>query len=85
MNLKCVIGTFSHVLAADLTPCAPFARQIMVVPHSHNDPGWGWTVVDYYRMRTRNVLESIVRMMPELPHMRFMWTEVTFLQMWWQE
>ena len=57
----------------------------MVVPHSHNDPGWGWTVVDYYRMRTRHVLDSIVRMMPKLPQMRFMWTEVTFLQLWWQE
>ncbi|XP_043222997.1 alpha-mannosidase 2-like [Amphibalanus amphitrite] len=63
----------------------PFPLKIMVVPHSHNDPGWGWTVVDYYRSRTRHVLDSIVLMMPQQPNMRFMWTEVTFLQLWWED
>ena len=64
--------------------CACFG-QIMVVPHSHNDPGWGWTLVDYYRTRSRHVLDSIVQMMPQLPQMRFMWTEVAFLQLWGEE
>ena len=58
---------------------------VIVVPHSHNDPGWLRTVEEYYVYTTKNILNSMVKKLSTYPNMTFIWTETVFLSMWWNE
>ncbi|XP_053682330.1 alpha-mannosidase 2 [Sabethes cyaneus] len=59
--------------------------RIVVVPHSHNDPGWLKTFVNYFQSDTRQILNLAVTKMPEYSNMSFIWSEISFLQMWWDQ
>ena len=59
--------------------------QIIVVPHSHNDPGWLWTLETYYTVRTRSILTNTVLFLEKFPDFRMIWTETIFLDIWWKE
>ncbi|PAA93761.1 hypothetical protein BOX15_Mlig010811g1, partial [Macrostomum lignano] len=59
--------------------------QVIVVPHSHNDPGWRNTLDEYYRTETVNLLNGMLSSLPNLPRMTFIYAEVSFLSMWWSE
>ncbi|XP_060072043.1 alpha-mannosidase 2-like [Ylistrum balloti] len=58
---------------------------VIVVPHSHNDPGWLWTLKTYYDVRTKHILSNTVKFLTATPDFRMIWSETIFLQMWWQE
>ena len=47
----CCILLFSYILS-DL--------DIHIIPHSHMDPGWGWTTNEYYNMRVRSVYNNVL-------------------------
>ncbi|XP_021352991.1 alpha-mannosidase 2x-like [Mizuhopecten yessoensis] len=57
---------------------------VIVVPHSHNDPGWLWTLQTYYDVRTKHILSNAVKFLQETPDFRMIWSETIFLKMWWQ-
>ncbi|XP_071128530.1 alpha-mannosidase 2-like [Mytilus edulis] len=59
--------------------------RIIVVPHSHNDPGWLWTFEDYYTIRTRQILTNTIEALNRFPDFRMIWTETVFLDRWWKE
>lgn len=58
---------------------------VIVVPHSHNDPGWLWTLQTYYEVRTKHIISNAVKFLKETPDFRMIWSETIFLKMWWEE
>lgn len=60
--------------------------KIIIVPHSHNDPGWLKTFVGYFQADSRQILNNVITHMHKLyTDMTFIWTEISFLQMWWDQ
>jgi len=59
--------------------------KIVITPHSHNDPGWLKTFVNYFQSETRHILNLAVTKMPEFHNMSFIWSEISFLNMWWEQ
>ncbi|KAK7579920.1 hypothetical protein V9T40_000549 [Parthenolecanium corni] len=58
--------------------------KVIIVPHSHNDPGWLKTYEDYFNAQTRNILNNLADKVPSLNNMTFIWSEISFLSLWWE-
>ncbi|XP_047523943.1 alpha-mannosidase 2 [Pieris napi] len=58
--------------------------KVIVVPHSHNDPGWLKTFEQYFETKTKNIIDNIVMKLNQHPNMTFIWTEISFLNAWWE-
>ncbi|KAJ1528589.1 hypothetical protein ONE63_006991 [Megalurothrips usitatus] len=67
-----------------MTAPPPLCPQVILVPHSHNDPGWLLTYEGYFHFKTRNILNNMVSKLQALPNMTFIWTEVSFFSQWWE-
>jgi len=59
--------------------------KVVVVPHSHSDPGWHKTVDNYFDEQTKQTLNNMVDKLQLYPNMTFVWAETVFLSMWWSE
>lgn len=59
--------------------------QVILMPHTHVDPGWIKTVDGYYRDQTRHILTSVVNSLHAEVYRKFIWAEIVYLQMWWAE
>ncbi|KAL4231134.1 Alpha-mannosidase 2 [Mactra antiquata] len=57
--------------------------EIIVLPHSHNDPGWKKTYQKYFDDQTTHILTNIVEKLHQYPDMTFIWVESCFLDKWW--
>ena len=58
---------------------------VIVVPHSHSDPGWHKTVDSYFEEQTKKTLDNMLDKLQQYPNMTFVWAESVFLSMWWSE
>lgn len=59
--------------------------KVVLVPHSHNDPGWLKTFVNYFQSDSRQILNLIVMKLQEYKEMTFIWSEISILQLWWDQ
>jgi len=67
----------------DSWQCRVSLFQVILVPHSHTDPGWLKTFEQYFHSSTRNILNNMVSKLQQWPNMTFIWSEVSFLSLWW--
>jgi len=58
--------------------------RVIVMPHSHNDPGWLKTLEGYFATATKNIITNMVNKLTEHRNMTFIWTEMVTLSMWWE-
>ena len=56
---------------------------VILVPHSHSDPGWLKTIEHYFDDQTRPTLDNMVEKLMKYPNMTFIWAESVFLSLWW--
>ncbi|CAJ0939244.1 unnamed protein product, partial [Mesorhabditis belari] len=59
--------------------------EVILIPHSHCDPGWIMTFESYYTERTRNILNGMAKHLQMKPDMRFIYAEMSFFERWWAE
>lgn len=59
--------------------------QVVIVPFSHQDPGWRDTYDSYYQSSTKSTLSLIVSQLTKNPSWKFVWSETVFLERWWDE
>jgi len=92
-NLKITYNPFQSPINSFLEPRYRLTKdtvpgsetlQIIVIPHSHNDPGWKKTYREYFDDQTTKILTLMVEKLYEYPDMTFVWVESCFLDLWWQ-
>lgn len=57
--------------------------QVILIPHSHNDPGWLKTFEHYFHYESKQILNNMVAKLQQHPNLTFIWSEVSFLSAWW--
>jgi hypothetical protein len=64
---------------------------IHVVPHTHDDAGWLWTVDQYYEgtggapMSVKRILDNFVLSLNDRPDRTFIYVEMAFFTKWYKE
>lgn len=59
--------------------------QVFIVPHSHNDPGWLKTFENYFHSSSRQIMNNMVAKLQQYKNLTFIWSEISFLNAWWEE
>ncbi|XP_053387194.1 alpha-mannosidase 2x-like [Mercenaria mercenaria] len=57
--------------------------KIVVVPHSHTDPGWLMTYTEYYKKFVKSILDNMLVKLEQYPEGRFIYAEISFFHLWW--
>eukprot|EP00771_Trimastix_marina_P004190 gnl/Trimastix_PCT/936.p1 GENE.gnl/Trimastix_PCT/936~~gnl/Trimastix_PCT/936.p1 ORF type:complete len:968 (+),score=289.54 gnl/Trimastix_PCT/936:140-3043(+) len=65
--------------------CLAKHLDVFVIPHSHQDPGWIHTMDEYYDLKTRDTLITVVENLLRNPSRRFNYAETSFLAKFWEE
>ncbi|KAK9758992.1 Glycosyl hydrolases family 38 N-terminal domain [Popillia japonica] len=58
--------------------------KVIIVPHSHNDPGWLKTFENYFHSQSRQIINLMIAKMQEYHNLTFIWSEISFLNAWWE-
>lgn len=57
--------------------------RVIVLPHSHNDPGWLRTFDSYYVSLTAHILDNMADQLHRHSDLSFVWAEIAFFAKWW--
>jgi len=71
----------------------PRTLNVHVVPHTHDDVGWLKTIDQYYhgwnetiqQASVSDILDSVIEALSENPSRTFVYVEMKFFTMWWEE
>ncbi|XP_005089577.1 alpha-mannosidase 2 [Aplysia californica] len=67
----------------DVPTYTPKPLKVIIVPHSHQDPGWKSTFEGYFQSQTRDTLENMVNFLSAHPKWKFIWSEISFFEKWY--
>lgn len=59
--------------------------KVFIMPHSHCDPGWIKTFDKYYTDQVKGILDNMVEKLTANPKWKFIYAEVSFFSMWWEQ
>ncbi|CAF1076270.1 unnamed protein product [Didymodactylos carnosus] len=59
--------------------------KIILMPHSHCDPGWIYTFEDYFNQETKNIIDTIITALSSNSKYKFVWAEISYLHLWWEQ
>ncbi|KAI6220621.1 Alpha-mannosidase [Aphelenchoides fujianensis] len=59
--------------------------NVYLVFHSHIDPGWLETFDEYYENKVERILNNAVNFLAEHPDARFIWSEMSYLHLWFHK
>lgn len=51
-----------------------------IVPHTHDDLGWNWTIGEYYNNSVRSIFTTVLSSLEKNPNRKFVYSEVGFLK-----
>ncbi|XP_035211977.1 alpha-mannosidase 2-like [Stegodyphus dumicola] len=57
--------------------------KVIIVPHSHTDPGWLRTYDDYSDNYVNHILDNMVLFLNKTEDFKFIWSEISFFSKWW--
>ena len=60
-------------------------HEIFLVPHTHDDVGWLYTIGGYYNRSVHAILDTVTADLASHPHHRFIWSEMKWIEMWWPQ
>ncbi|XP_034020339.1 epididymis-specific alpha-mannosidase [Thalassophryne amazonica] len=80
MSVSCVLVLF---LSVCLVRGGAQTVQVFVVPHSHMDVGWVYTVQESMHAYAANVYNSVTEELSKAKHRRFIAVEQEFFRLWW--
>ena len=58
---------------------------VLVVPHSHCDPGWIKTFDEYFRQQTSSIITTVITSLLKNPKRTFIWAEISYFAWWWDD
>ena len=59
--------------------------EVIVVPHSHDDPGWLRTFEEYFADSVVKILDGMVASLTSNARMKFIYAEMSFFELWWAQ
>ncbi|CAM4928804.1 unnamed protein product [Rotaria socialis] len=59
--------------------------KIIIMPHSHADPGWRNTYEEYFVHVVYHILNTMIDILNTNKKYRFVWAEMSFLSLWWDQ
>ncbi|CAM4802040.1 unnamed protein product [Rotaria magnacalcarata] len=59
--------------------------KIILMPHSHADPGWRSTYEEYFVHAVYHILNTMIDILETNKKYKFVWAEMSFLSLWWDQ